>query len=49
MEHDNTPAANRVDPRQVEGGTLVNVLTQVLEKRLGVTGEMATLSGPETS
>jgi hypothetical protein len=49
MEHDNTPAANKVDPRQVESGNLVNVLTQALEKRLGVTGQMVALSGPETS
>jgi hypothetical protein len=49
MEHDNTPAANKVDPRQVEGGNLVNVLAQALEKRLGVTGPMVALSGPETS
>lgn len=49
MAHDNTPAANKVDPRQVEGGNLVNVLTQALEKRLGVSGAMAVLSGPETS
>jgi hypothetical protein len=52
MAHDNTPAANKVDPRQVEGGNLVNVLMQALEKRLGVSSSaaaMAALSGPETS
>jgi hypothetical protein len=51
LEHDNTPAANKVDRRHVEGGNLVNVLTQALEKRLGVSGagEIAPLSGPETS
>lgn len=46
LEHDATPAANKVDRRQVEEGNLVNVLQQALDKRLG---PQKMLSGPETS
>jgi hypothetical protein len=49
LEHDNTPAANKVDKRQMEDGNLVNVLEQALAKRLGVSAPIAPLSGPETS
>lgn len=52
MQYDATPAANRVDRRQVEEGDLVNVLLQALEKRLGKATEntvVVPLSGPETS
>ena len=52
LQYDATPAANRMDRRQVEEGNLVNVLLQALEKRLGKTAEntvVAPLSGPETS
>ena len=52
LAHDSTPAANKVDRKQVEDGDLVNVLKQALEKRLGQGEENATvqpLSGPETS
>jgi hypothetical protein len=47
LRHDSTPAANKVDRRQVEEGNLVNVLLQALEKRLE--HGTATLTGPETS
>ena len=47
LRHDNTPAANKVDRRQVEEGNLVNVLLQALEKRLDMGA--CTLTGPETS
>jgi hypothetical protein len=47
LTYDSTPAANRVDRRQVEQGNLVNVLLQALEKRLDYGS--STLSGPETS
>ena len=47
LRHDNTPAANKVDRRQVEQGNLVNVLLQALEKRLDM--GVCTLTGPETS
>jgi hypothetical protein len=48
---DATPAANKVNPRQVDQGNLVNVLMQALEKRLGKTevGKPLPLTGPETS
>lgn len=50
LQQDATPAANRVDRRQVEEGNLVNVLLQALEKRLGKSNEkILPLSGPETS
>lgn len=49
IEHDTTVAANKVDRRQMDQGNLVNVLQQALEKRLGVSGAMVPLSGPETS
>ena len=47
LRHDSTPAANRVDRRQVEEGNLINVLLQALEKRLDKGA--CTLTGPETS
>ena len=48
--YDSTPAANKVDRNQVDGGDIVNVILQALEKRLtgGKDGEMK-LSGAETS
>ena len=52
IQYDATPAANRVDRRQVEEGNLVTVVLQALEKRLGISAELAgivPLSGPETS
>lgn len=54
LQHDATPAANKVDRRQVEGGNLVNVLLQALEKRLGRMennniAPATPLTGPETS
>uniref|UniRef100_A0A7S2UK38 Phosphagen kinase C-terminal domain-containing protein n=2 Tax=Attheya septentrionalis TaxID=420275 RepID=A0A7S2UK38_9STRA len=52
--HDSTPAANRrLDDRQVDGGDLLNVVLQALEKRLGLlsntSGHSQALSGAETS
>lgn len=49
--NDATPAANKVDAKQVEQGNLVNVLLDALRKRLGKTDEglPTALSGPETS
>ena len=49
--HDSTPAANKVDRAQIEGGNIANVVLQALEKRLtgGPNGAGATLSGAETS
>lgn len=50
FEYDSTPAANKVDRTQIEGGNLVNVLKDALDKRLGKHGgEITPLSGPETS
>jgi hypothetical protein len=49
LAHDNTPAANKVDRKQVEEGNLVRVVMQALEKRLGKSGPIQPLSGPETS
>lgn len=54
LEYDATPAANKVDQRQIEEGNLVNVVLQALEKRLGVgstsnNNGVTALSGPETS
>jgi hypothetical protein len=50
LEYDATPAANKIDKRQVEEGNLVRVAIQALEKRLGVDGPaIQALSGPETS
>ena len=50
IAHDATPAANRVDRKQVDQGNLVNVVMQAMEKRLGK-GEngVTPLTGPETS
>jgi hypothetical protein len=47
LQHDSTPAANKVDRRQVEDGDLVTVILQALEKRLNQ--GISTLTGPETS
>jgi hypothetical protein len=48
--NDATPAANKVDGKQIEQGDLVNVLVQALAKRLGkASGGITRLSGPETS
>jgi hypothetical protein len=60
LEGDRTPAANKVDRRQVEQGDLVTVLLQAMDKRLGrssggnggngpAQGHPQALSGPETS
>jgi hypothetical protein len=55
LEGDRTPAANKVDRRQVEQGDLVTVLLQAMDKRLGrgsssgAQGQPQALSGPETS
>jgi hypothetical protein len=51
FSNDATPAANRVERKQVEQGNLVNVILQALEKRLGKEngGVVTRLSGPETS
>jgi len=52
FEGDATPAANKVDSKQVEQGNLVNVMKQALGKRIGLAKEHNTvtrLSGPETS
>jgi len=48
---DSTPAANKVDRQQIEGGNIVNVVLQALEKRLtgGADGASTPLSGAETS
>jgi len=47
---DATPAANKVDGKQIEQGDLVNVVAQALSRRLGVeTGSFTALTGPETS
>jgi len=50
---DSTPAANRVDREQIEGGNIVNVVLQALEKRLrgaeDGNGGVVQLSGAETS
>jgi hypothetical protein len=49
--HDSTPAANRVDRAQIEGGNVVNVIMQAMEKRLtkGEDGKESSLTGTETS
>jgi hypothetical protein len=50
LAHDSTPAASKVDKKQIEKGNLINVICQALEKRLGRSGGSVTrLSGPETS
>jgi len=48
---DSTPAANRVDREQIEGGNIINVVLQALEKRLrgAEDGGVIQLSGAETS
>jgi len=49
--HDATPAANKVDRDLIEGGDVVKVILQAIEKRLegGPDGGVERLSGPETS
>jgi hypothetical protein len=52
--NDATPAANKVDGKQVEQGDLVNVVMEAIKKRLNKEdkehyGSLAPLSGPETS
>jgi hypothetical protein len=52
LEADATPAVNKVDRDQVEGGDMVNVIRQALGKRLGAANADApptSLSGAETS
>jgi hypothetical protein len=52
LTYDATPAANKVDKRQMEQGDLVKVCMQALEKRLGKNEQhqrIQVLSGPETS
>lgn len=44
---DSTPAANKVDRSQIDGGNMVNVITQALELRLNQ--EDKPLSGAQTS
>jgi hypothetical protein len=47
---DSTPAANKVDRSQIDGGNMVNVITQALEIRLGKTLEGGdVLNGAQTS
>lgn len=43
---DSTPAANKVDRSQIDGGNMVNVITQALEIRLG---QEDVLNGAQTS
>ena len=50
--HDATPAAARPAKEQIEGGNIVNVVLEALEKRLGIgegEGVPQPLAGPETS
>lgn len=48
--HDSTPAANKIDRKQIEGGNIINVVLQALEKRLhGADGAPQQLTGAETS
>jgi hypothetical protein len=50
LTKDSTPAANKVDGKQIEQGDLVNVIAEALAKRLGKTsGSITRLTGPETS
>jgi hypothetical protein len=49
LEHDSTPAANKVDRRQVEEGNLVNVLVHALESTKSEDRITPLSSGPETS
>lgn len=49
---DSTPAANKVDRSQIDGGDMVNVIRQALEMRLGKTdsnNEVKLLDGAQTS
>jgi len=49
--YDSTPAANKVDREQIDGGNILNVVLQAMEKRLtgGENGGVTQLSGAETS
>jgi len=51
--YDSTPAANKVDRSQIDGGNMVNVIRQALEMRLGKDaaskGEVKVLDGSMTS
>lgn len=48
--YDSTPAANKIDRKQIEGGNIINVVLQALEKRLlGADGAPQQLTGAETS
>jgi hypothetical protein len=50
--YDSTPAANKVDRSQIDGGNMVNVIRQALEMRLGKTAgnnEVKPLDGAQTS
>ena len=51
LVHDATPKANKVDQDQLEGGDVVKVVLQAINKRLegGPDGGVQRLSGPETS
>ena len=51
LVHDATPKANKVDQDQLEGGDVVKVILQAIDKRLegGPDGGAQRLSGPETS
>jgi len=45
LAKDSTPAVNKIDRRQIDGGDMVNVIKQAMEKRM----EKGTLTGAETS
>jgi hypothetical protein len=48
--YDSTPAAKKIDRKQIEGGNIINVVLQALEKRLlGADGAPQQLTGAETS
>jgi len=51
LVHDSTPAANKVDLKQIEGGDMINVVMQALHKRLTANndGNTVLLTGTETS
>lgn len=50
LMYDSTPAANKIDRKQIEGGNIINVVLQALEKRLvGADGVPQQLTGAETS
>jgi len=52
LEYDSTPAVNKINRDQIDGGDMVNVIRQALERRLGKGeegGDARFLSGAETS